>query len=151
MAGTPLQRSLIGLYRTMLTQMLKTDDSLCRIAFPDWQRRYSETEPTMEMLKAAMNNLLACTTMFTKFFFAIDGLDEYERDSIGKTELAELMLNLTRSYKVKLLLSSRPESPFEVAFRTCPSLRLESLTKHDILAYQGQAFLQHDKRKMDLR
>jgi hypothetical protein len=135
MAGTPLQRSLIGLYRTMLTQMLKTDDSLCRIAFPDWQRRYSETEPTMEMLKAAMNNLLACTTMFTKFFFAIDGLDEYERDSIGKTELAELMLNLTRSYKVKLLLSSRPESPFEVAFRTCPSLRLESLTKRHIWIY----------------
>lgn len=89
----------------------------------------------MEMLKAAMSNVLARKTIRHKFFFAIDGLDEYDRDSVGKTELTELMLNPTRSYAVKLLLSSRPETPFETAFHNCPTLRLESLTKHDIRRY----------------
>lgn len=34
-AGIPLQRSLIGLHRTLLVQMLKAEESLCRVAFPD--------------------------------------------------------------------------------------------------------------------
>lgn len=134
-AGTPLQRSLIGLYRTLLVQMMKTNDDLYRVAFPHWQRQFSRVEPTMEMLTVAMNNLLASKALTTNFFFIIDGLDEYDRDSVGKAELAELMLNMTKYSRVKCLLSSRLETPFKVAFRQSPQLRLEMLTKPDILAY----------------
>jgi hypothetical protein len=54
---------------------------------------------------------------------------------VGKGELAELMVSMTRSPRVKLLLSSRPESPFEVGFQVYPSLRLEDLTRTDIVKY----------------
>ncbi|KAM0708445.1 hypothetical protein Q7P35_005097 [Cladosporium inversicolor] len=134
-AGTELQRSLVGLYRTLLFQILKSDDRLCRIAFQDWQCKFSEEQPTLGMLKAAMNRLLKADALSKNFFFMIDGLDEYDRDSVGKTELAELMLDMTRSKRIKLLLSSRPETPFETVFRDCPVLRLELLTMPDISAY----------------
>lgn len=134
-AGSVLQRSLAGLYRTLLYQILKSDDQVCRLAFPDWHSTFRTLEPTMGMLTAAMDKLLASKALSTNFCFIIDGLDEYERDSVGKTELAELMLTMTRSPNVKLLLSSRPETSFEVAFQQCPSLCLETLTKPDILEY----------------
>jgi hypothetical protein len=134
-AGSPLQRSLVGLYRTLLHQMLKAEEHMCRIAFPDWQRKFSDAEPTLGMLTAAVQRILTSGQLSNNFFFIIDGLDEYDRDSIGKTQLAELMLDLTRSPRVKLLLSSRPETPFKAAFQQCPTLRLEKLTEPDMSAY----------------
>ena len=133
--GTPLQKSLVGLYRTLLLQMLKEDDRLCRIAFPDWQLKFNTAEATLEMLSIAMENILSDGALSTNFFFIVDGLDEYERDNIGKSELAELMGTIAKSPRVKILLSSRPEAAFERYFRACPSLRLEDLTRRDITKY----------------
>ncbi|KAM0718127.1 hypothetical protein Q7P37_006459 [Cladosporium fusiforme] len=133
--GTPLQRSLVGLYRTFLLQVLRTDDRLCRTAFPDWEVKFRTTDPSIEMLTTAMNNILSKGEMPANFFFIIDGLDEYDRDSIGKGELVELMWMMTRSSRVKLLLSSRLETEFHNGFRSCPSIRLEDLTEPDIRNY----------------
>lgn len=133
--GTPLQKSLLGLYRTLLLQMLKEDDRLCRIAFPDWQLKFNTAEATLEMLSIAMENILSDGALSTNFFFIVDGLDEYERDNIGKSELAELMGTIAKSPRVKILLSSRPEAAFERYFQACPSLRLEDLTRRDITKY----------------
>lgn len=133
--GTPLQKSLVGLYRTLLLQMLKEDDRLCRIAFPDWQLKFNTAEATLEMLSIAMENILSDGALSTNFFFIVDGLDEYERDNIGKSELAELMGTIAKSPRVKILLSSRPEAAFERYFQARPSLRLEELTRRDITKY----------------
>lgn len=134
-AGSQIQRSLSGLYRSLLYQILKADERLCRIAFPEWQPKFAQSDPTMAMLTAAMKSLLGTEVLSTKFFFAIDGLDEYDRDSIGKTELAQMFKDLARSERFKLLVSSRPEAAFETVFYQCPALRLELLTKDDILSY----------------
>ncbi|KAM0721527.1 hypothetical protein Q7P37_002452 [Cladosporium fusiforme] len=134
-AGSKLQRSLVGLYRTILYRILKTERKLCRIAFPDWRPKFAESAPSMSTLTEAMKNILSQDVLSANFCFVIDGLDEYDRDSIGKTQLATLMLDLTRSTKVKILLSSRPEVPFENAFRGAPGICLESLTSPDISAY----------------
>ena len=134
--GSQLQRSLAGLYRALLYQILEADDRLCKVAFPNWRQKFSTTEPSLSMLTAAMNKLLAPRMLSNNFFFfMIDGLDEYEKDSIGKAELAEMVLNMTRSRRIKILVSSRPEAPFERAFRQQPMLRLETLTAPDIAAY----------------
>lgn len=45
-----------------------------------------------------------------KFFIMIDGLDEYEADSIGKAKLADILSSISSSPKLKLLLASRPGS-----------------------------------------
>jgi hypothetical protein len=36
-AGSRHQRSLVGLYRTLLFRILKAQNFPCRIAFPEWQ------------------------------------------------------------------------------------------------------------------
>lgn len=89
-AGTDLERSLLGLYRTLLYQILEADDSLCRVAFPEWQTKYCDQDLTLEMLTAAMKVVSANEDSSTRFFFMIDGLDEYEGDNTSKRELANL-------------------------------------------------------------
>lgn len=133
--GHHLQRSILGLYRTLVHQILRADECLCRVAFPEWQDKFATAEPTIETLTAAMNNILTSRSLSKNFFFIIDGLDEYDRDSIGKTLIAEMMLSLTQSPRVKLLISSRPENPFKTVFWQCPTLRLEQLTAVDIETY----------------
>lgn len=70
-----------------------------------------------------------------EFLLVLDGLDEYDRDSIGKTQVATLMLDLIRSTRVNKLLSSSLEVPVENAFRGVPGMCLESPTSPDISAY----------------
>ena len=135
-AGTQMQRSLLGLYRSLLYQILKGRKGSCRVAFPEWHANFSHEDPTIEMLTRAMNNVLASEqNVTTNFFFLIDGLDEYETDSVGKSQLAQYMLELAMLPHVRLVLASRPEPAFEFAFRKCPALRLEALTEADIRTY----------------
>lgn len=135
-AGSKLQRFLVGLYRTILYRILKTEPKLSRVAFPDWEpNKFAGSAPSMSALTEAMKNILAQDVLSANFCFVIDGLDEYDRDSIGKTKLATLMLDITSSERVKILLSSRPEVPFENAYRGVPGICLESLTGSDILVY----------------
>lgn len=115
--------------------MLQAEPSLCRVAFPEWYAHFSDVKPTLEMTTAAMTRLLTYKGIATRFFFMIDGLDEYGENSIGKASLADLMLDLAQSPNIKLLLASRPETPFHNRFTRCPQLRLETLTKSDILTY----------------
>lgn len=147
--GTKPQRSLNGLYRALLYQMLKKEASLCRIAFPDWQTSFSNIEPSTSMLSSAIKKLFAMDADTPKFFIMIDGLDEYEADSIGKANLADILSSISSSLKLKLLLASRPEIPFEIRLGRNPSLRLETLTKPDISAYvKARLCLKTSKRDM---
>jgi hypothetical protein len=137
-AGSTLQRSTVGLFRTLLHQILKAEESACRVAFPDWEAKFAASQPSAETLSAAMKNVLADGVLNTNFFFIIDGLDEYEADSIGKRQLADFIGGMTASKRVKVVLASRPEAPFESVFGVglrCPTLRLEVLTKSDISSY----------------
>lgn len=86
LAGSELQRSLVGIYRTLLYQMLTADERMCRAAFPKWQPKFGNAELTLDMLTIAMTKLLESTLLSKNFFFAIDGLDEYNRDSVFHTE-----------------------------------------------------------------
>jgi hypothetical protein len=143
-AGSELQRSLVGLYRSLLYQILEANDDLCHESFPEWHVKFYEKDPTIETLTAAMRKaLLAIDRMTTRYFLMIDGLDEYESDSIGKTQLAKFMLELAASSNVKLVLTSRPEPAFEFALRGLPTLRLEALTRPDISAFTKTSLRSH--------
>jgi hypothetical protein len=73
-----------------------------------------------------------------KFFFLIDGLDEFDGEP---KEIIDLIVNITKP-NVKLCLASCPWLPFEDAFKSKPSLSLERLTKRDIETYVNGHF--HD-------
>lgn len=135
-AGTLLQKSVVGLYRTLLWHLLRRESSLCRrMASPDWQTKFVREEPTPEYVVAAMKKLLNSGSLRARNCFAIDGLDEFDQGSIVQRKLAQSMLDLVATGHVKIVLSSRLESMFEAAFRNSPHMRLQDLTGDDIDEY----------------
>lgn len=57
-AGSKLQKSLVGLFRTLLCQILKKEPELCRVAFREWQTKFKNEEPSLETLVQAINNIV---------------------------------------------------------------------------------------------
>jgi hypothetical protein len=131
-----LQRSLQGLYRTLLATLILHEQSLSSVAFPDWQNSDSEHEPTPEVLRDALRRVLKSSRFSCKYCLFIDGLDEYqETDNELRGELAKDILGLARLSAVKLVVSSRPETVFRLSFAGCPTMKLHDLTRRDIAAY----------------
>lgn len=131
-----LQKSLQGLYRTLLAHLIRSDVSLSRIAFPHWSLHDAGHEPTVAVLRDALLRILEHATLSRKYCFFIDGLDEYEEAHPKlQTELARDILDLTTLPGVKIVAASRPEAPFAGRFNGCPTLHLQDLTQGDIEAY----------------
>jgi hypothetical protein len=86
----------------------------------------------MKRLEEAFITLSDLSSAEFKLCFFVDGLDEYDGDP-------ELLINLfttiSKSPYVKVCLSSRPWLIFEEAFESCPGLRLQDLTRDDIVQY----------------
>jgi hypothetical protein len=91
-----------------------------------------ESDFSLTNLEEAFITLSDLSSAEFKICFFIDGLDEYDRDP-------ELLINLFRTISkspyVKVCLSSRPWLIFEEAFEGCPGLRLQDLTRDDIVQY----------------
>jgi hypothetical protein len=141
-SGDKLQMSLEGLYRAILFETLKQYPELIPEIFPDqWDVLESEEagfESTLfrfPKIKAVFNTLIGKRT-FPKhrFCFFIDGLDEYEGDSLDHWKLAESLQNWADSEDIKVCVSSRPHTEFLDTFSDNSSLRihLHELTRGDI-------------------
>ncbi|KAE8448858.1 hypothetical protein EG329_008860 [Mollisiaceae sp. DMI_Dod_QoI] len=87
---------------------------------------------SLKSLMDAFNTLLKHDEGQSKLCFFIDGLDEYEGDH---ALIAELFITVATSRRVKICVSSRPLLPFDDAFGSGPSLRLQDLTERDINLY----------------
>jgi len=72
-----------------------------------------------------------------RFFFLIDGLDEFDGDL---KEVVELIMHASKRPNVKICAASRPWLVFEEAFEGKPSLLLEQLTRGDIQHYVFSKF-----------
>ena len=167
-SGSHLQKSIAGMYRTLLCKILiedkkyrfkhdsseqasqdfaedpkpvgsgkhvRDEETPARRAFPNWQPSFASTEPTLPTLSAAMKNLLGAKALQQRYLLLIDGLDEYDSVSVGMSKLADYMLEMTATSEVKLVVSSRPWIPFELAFAACPKIAVETLTRSDIAEY----------------
>ena len=86
---------------------------------------------SLSQLKRAFDRLTCQKDLQVKFFFAIDGLDEYEGN---QNELATWIRNIA-SPSFKIVASSRPWNVFMDIFRGMPRLRVQDLTFNDISAY----------------
>ena len=133
-SGTAIQMSREGLFRSLLHQLLTQNRSYIRKLFSHrWDQFISfggGWQPfTWVELRDAFKNL---PIEDSKFFFVIDGLDEFDGDH---HELVSLMLDVAKRPNVKLCVASRPWVVFEDAFQSRPSLLLERLTHNDIHKY----------------
>ncbi|OAP62334.1 hypothetical protein AYL99_04537 [Fonsecaea erecta] len=140
-AGTKLQKSVVGILRTLLYQFLKQDSSLLPIAHPERWRAYYLGQSNLEdwsvqELTAAIARLFETCSSSISFAILVDGLDEYEGTDAQRQGLVDLFVGIaSRHDNVKICVSSRPWTVFQEGFRDFPGLRLEDLTRDDVSTY----------------
>ncbi|KAL8904266.1 MAG: hypothetical protein Q9207_003393 [Kuettlingeria erythrocarpa] len=126
-AGSRQQKSMDGLLRSLIYQLLKAFPEL--IACLQIEMLYTWTE---SRLLASLLKMIVQTQVPVAVCLFLDGLDEMEGqfDSVIR-----LVRQLAGHNNVKVCLSSRPSLIFEEAFSNAPGLRLQDLTFGSIQAY----------------
>ena len=148
-SGSQSQKSLEGLLRSLLWQMLKGFPDLTLPLFDGGpslhqNRRVSSRNNligawTKDRLQRALKDVIRQLEASCCLCFFIDGLDEFDQDG---DELVEFVYDIvsTTTTGVKVCLSSRPYKSFEVAFGPSAKLRLQDLTYKDIQRFVTDRF-----------
>ena len=146
-AGSSIQKSQEGLFRTLLLSVHGQQPAFARLLFPD---RYQPgidwgDFPTTPQLLRSFRKLISQTEIPARIVLVIDGLDEFETTALTFTELADIFIEATQGHNCKLVLSSRPLSAFEYLFKEFSKLRLHLLTEKDIEVYVRSRFARHER------
>lgn len=138
-AGTSIQKSQEGLFRSLLYEILSQCPELIRTVCSSKAKNFrpfrEEYEPwTRQELWHAVAQLKDQSGAKARFCFFIDGLDEYDGES---DHIVSVLESLRDWPNVKLCVSSRPYNEFRDAFGrpSDPQLALEDLTREDIKLY----------------
>jgi hypothetical protein len=141
-AGTKLQTSKAGLYRTLLCQILEDHTDVIPLVFPErWEALCLFNEDpkifTEDELQHSLTRALLLLAKTTKMCLFVDGLDEFDGDH---GNLIELLTRIIDGTSIKICVASRPWVVFEEALQNKPSLRLEDFTFNDIKEYVTSRF-----------
>jgi hypothetical protein len=146
--GTELQRNMVGLFRTLLFQILVKDPELLDRVCPArmGEEGYAHIKSwTLEELEACFRTLSSMDSLPSKLCFFIDGLDEFECD-------AQILIDVIRSISdsksrhIKFCVASRPGLRFREAFGDSPwKLSVHELTRDDIKHYTLDRFSQNEQ------
>lgn len=142
-AGSPLQKSLEGLYRMILWQVLRDSPSIIPELFPDiWRDLEHEVDIRFEPESFDMTDIIAAFERMTnsknsfsnsRYCFLIDGLDEFDGDH---WKICKSLHTWTSSGDVKICFSGRPYSEFEQLFpHNHLRFRLQELTAPDMAEF----------------
>lgn len=147
--GQQMQKSLEGLLQTLLYHILNAcpdlTPTMCSRRWDDQQLANGTTSTmswTLAELQASFARFKTQPSVSTKFYFHIDGLDEYYGDS---WDVIGMLRDLSTTPNVKLCLSSRPWNCFQDAFGTQNPhmLRLHDLTRQDIELFARENLLSY--------
>lgn len=146
-AQDPLQKSLHGLLRTLLYDIINCCGDYAELLFPDRfvvDRVWTEF-PSSHDLKRAFKRLINIDKPPACVALMIDGLDEFEAPEEEHFELAKTLKDAAKVDHLKLLVSSRPETAFETTFINCQKIRLHELTRADRTVYVTDHLYQHQR------
>lgn len=147
-AGNKLQKSLTGLLRSILWQILKQKPSLTSEviddtrwtaaqassgALPDWD--------DSELISCVQRSISSLRDDSFRVLLLVDGLDEFECSDEIHEEHMKLFRKLASTGNVKIILSGRPWNVFQDDLCEFPKIRLEDLTRDDISTYVRSSFL----------
>ena len=137
--GTEIQKSLRGLLRSLLYQIIHQQPDLISVMMDNHQASNKEpngVSTSFQLHEWTERRLLTCLERFLKhkptslsLCFFIDGLDEFVGD---QDLLLETVRMLCTSSQVKVCVSSRPEQIFREAYRNLPQLKLPDFNRKDI-------------------
>jgi hypothetical protein len=135
-SGMPMQRSRSGLLQSILHQLIValSPQVVPRIFPKRWKSSqafgFSPESFDWAELEQALKLLVQDNSQL--YLLVVDGLDEVEGDP---TDLVQLIQDLSTFPNIKMCVASRPWIVFEEAFSHRPGVRLEDLTKADMLLY----------------
>jgi hypothetical protein len=146
--GPPMQKSIDGLLRSLVCQVLRQCPSLIPNAFPDhWQSLMDAERGKIAInlsfdrhdIAKAFKSFTGADDQNTKFCFFIDGLDEY--DGFDR-EIAAVVKTLASSPAIKVCLASRPHNIFVSDFGSDPKkmICIHEFTDWDIRQYIKSVF-----------
>ncbi|CRG90151.1 Valine--tRNA ligase [Talaromyces islandicus] len=149
-SGSDVQKSLSGLLRSLLYELLQQwPDLIAQISPPRWRSYDLELAHfpawTNVDLLTAFQTLLRHAVQDARVCLFIDGLDEFAGDDDQRIEILNLLKELAAYPHIKICVSSRPWELFKDAFADCPNIRLEYLTRKDIEAYINAKLQANDK------
>jgi hypothetical protein len=146
--GSIEQRSLTGLLRSLLYQILKQQRQLFAVAFPvseqEWVLGGESFSFSKSSLTQALERILnAVDDHNMSLFVLIDGLDEFteqdkhENSTTEESKLVEFLRLFQARAAVKLCVASRPYVTFEKEFgrHRDRSIAIHDLTSEDIKKY----------------
>ncbi|KAM5360167.1 hypothetical protein ACJZ2D_013928 [Fusarium nematophilum] len=138
--GTAVQRTHVGLLRSLLYSVLKWRRELISEVFPEeWARKsnqlacHSPLTPekwSLGRLRTAFEKLATLANEELKMCFFIDGLDEYEGE--GAEIAGYIRIISCLSVHVKFCVSSRPWPVFRDIFHNIPTLKVQDFNRRDI-------------------
>lgn len=117
-SGHALQKSLEGLLRSLISQILSHNYELVATAFPSVivnteTSRTTNYEWGLDELVAAFKNITRDDNIPLRICIFIDGLDEYDGDHLS---LVELLQSISSPLCIKMCVASRPLNVFVDAF-----------------------------------
>ncbi|KAI1359446.1 hypothetical protein F5Y08DRAFT_319691 [Xylaria arbuscula] len=147
--GTPIQRSLEGLLRSLAFGILSLKPKLIpKLLVNRWERTGDQPRWTQSELEIVLR-LLGTETenLPTKICYFIDGLDEFEGDHL---DICQTLKHLCQSHFIKMCVSSRPWNVFEDSLGDSPSSKLymHELTRGDIRYYTESRLTEHPRWKV---
>ncbi|KAF2795555.1 hypothetical protein K505DRAFT_416360 [Melanomma pulvis-pyrius CBS 109.77] len=128
--GTEMQKSGVGLFQSLLYQILKsTPDLITSVC----QGRLNHEIWEMEDLNDIFKRIAEQTELDAKFCFFIDGLDEYDGE---ERDVIQLLQALSISRHIKICVSSRPGRQYESFLRNDDrTFDIAHFTKGDMRRY----------------
>lgn len=144
-AGSIAQRSINGLLRSLLYQLVTGIPILCSSILT-----LNEVLPTWtdKSLQQALTAFMGAKQADTVVCLFLDGLDEFEGDEDSKSTLINIIKDLSVIPGVKAVISSRPEPFLEDNFSQYNSLRLQDLTHEDFFTYTKGKLLSEVRIKL---
>ena len=148
-AGTTLQKSLEGLLRSLLYEILRHCPNLIPAVCPSrWlsadRNEMDHGRWSFEECSDVMERVINQDSSSVKFCFFVDGLDEFEGDHM---EVIQTLKALTKAPNIKICLSSRPWNVFKDAYGRGSGRRLalQDWNRPDIEVYVRNKLDEHIK------
>ncbi|KAL1596087.1 hypothetical protein SLS59_008076 [Nothophoma quercina] len=149
--GSELQKSIVGLLRALLGQLLNHEPLLVSQIIHDkpWAAAAPGAHPgwTQLELQDIFYRSIVSMEEHASILILIDGLDEISGTDSTRDDLIEFLCRVAELQHVKICVSSRPWNVFHDAFEECPKLRLDDLTRSDIRLFVEAQLLGHKRFK----
>ncbi|KAH7397225.1 hypothetical protein BKA66DRAFT_437803 [Pyrenochaeta sp. MPI-SDFR-AT-0127] len=146
--GSRLQKSLAGLYRSLLHDVCESCPELMPLVFPHvWNELLASDAPQFsdhtfsdEDVVQAFQSLIQQRNILRthRFCFFIDALDEYEEThQHGYRDMVNVLYSWTENSlgAVKICVSSREHNVFQNTLSAQKRIRLQDLTWNDMIGY----------------